>query len=93
MRAVVLRSHGGPEVLTIEEVADPVPGPDQILVDVAHTALNRADVLQRMGLYADPRDRAIEIPGLEYAGVVAAVGDDVDTVAVGASSYLLEFGT
>ena len=92
MRAVVLRSHGGPEVLTIEEVDDPVPGPDQILVDVAHTALNRADTLQRMGLYADPRSRAIEIPGLEYAGVVAAVGGDVDTVAVGDRVMGIESG-
>jgi putative PIG3 family NAD(P)H quinone oxidoreductase len=92
MRAVVLRSHGGPEVLTIEEVDDPLPGPDQILVDVAHTALNRADILQRMGLYADPRSRAIEIPGLEYAGVVAAVGDDVDTVAVGDRVMGIEAG-
>ena len=70
MRAVVLREHGGPEVLQIEEVPDPVAGPDQIVVDVAHTALNRADTLQRMGMYADPRGREIEIPGLEYAGVV-----------------------
>lgn len=92
MRAVVLRSHGGPEVLTIEEVPDPVPGPDQILVDVAHTALNRADVLQRMGLYADPRNREIEIPGLEYAGTVAAIGSDVDTVAVGDRVMGIEAG-
>jgi putative PIG3 family NAD(P)H quinone oxidoreductase len=92
MRAVVLRSHGGPEVLTIEEVPDPVPGPDQILVDVAHTALNRADVLQRMGLYADPRNRETEIPGLEYAGVVAAIGDDVDSIAVGDRVMGIESG-
>ena len=73
MRAVVLRSHGGPDVLTIEEVDDPTPGREELLVDVAHTAINRADVLQRMGMYPDPRGRAIEIPGLEYSGVVAAV--------------------
>ena len=54
MRAVVLREHGGPEVMTIEEVDDPVPGPDQVLVDVAHAALNRADTLQRQGGYPDP---------------------------------------
>jgi putative PIG3 family NAD(P)H quinone oxidoreductase len=48
--------------------------------------------LQRMGLYADPRSRAIEIPGLEYAGVVAAVGDDVDTVAVGDRVMGIEAG-
>ena len=62
MRAVVLRSHGGPEVLTIEEFADPVAGPDEILVAVEHTALNRADILQRMGMYPDPRQRDIEDP-------------------------------
>ena len=77
MRAVVLRSHGGPEVLTIEEVADPAPGPDEVLVDVAATALNRADLLQRMGLYPDPRGRQPEIPGLEFAGTVAEVGERV----------------
>jgi NADPH2:quinone reductase len=76
MRAVVLRSHGGPEVLQIEEVPDPVPGPEEVLVDVVATALNRADLLQRLGLYPGP-PTALEIPGLEYAGRVAAVGERV----------------
>jgi putative PIG3 family NAD(P)H quinone oxidoreductase len=75
MRAVVLRSHGGPEVLTIEEVDDPAVGPDEVLIDVAATALNRADLLQRMGMYPDPRGRAIEIPGMEFAGTVVSVGE------------------
>jgi putative PIG3 family NAD(P)H quinone oxidoreductase len=92
MRAVVLRSHGGPEVLTIEEVDDPTPGHDEIVVDVEHTALNRADVLQRMGLYPDPRGRAIEIPGLEYSGVVSAVGADVTGWAVGDRAMGIEAG-
>jgi NADPH2:quinone reductase len=83
MRAVVLRSKGGPEVLTIEIVADPSPGPDEIVVDVAHTALNRADTLQRMGFYPDPRNREIEIPGLEYAGTVSAVGSEVTNLSIG----------
>ena len=74
MRAVVLHSYGGPEVLSIEDVADPVPGPDEVLVDIAATALNRADLLQRMGLYPDPRRVKPEIPGLEFAGTVSAVG-------------------
>jgi putative PIG3 family NAD(P)H quinone oxidoreductase len=74
MRAVVLRSHGGPEVLGIEDVDDPVPGPDEVVVDVAATALNRADLLQRMGLYPDPRRLQPEIPGLEFSGTVASVG-------------------
>ena len=77
MRAVVLRAHGGPEVLTIEDVDDPVPGADQVLVEVAATALNRADLLQRQGLYPLPESAALEIPGLEFAGRVAAVGERV----------------
>lgn len=77
MRAVVVTEHGGPEVLAVTEVPDPVPGPDDILVRVAHTAVNRADTLQRAGGYPDPRRRDVEILGLEYAGTVAAVGDRV----------------
>jgi putative PIG3 family NAD(P)H quinone oxidoreductase len=92
MRAVVLRSHGGPEVLTIEEVDDPMPGLGEIVVDVEHTAINRADVLQRMGLYPDPRGRAIEIPGLEYAGVVSAVGADVSGWEIGDRAIGIEAG-
>jgi putative PIG3 family NAD(P)H quinone oxidoreductase len=92
MRAVVLRSHGGPEVLTIEEVADPTPGPDEIVVDVEHTAINRADVLQRMGLYPDPRNREIEIPGLEYSGVVSAVGSEVTQWSIGDRVMGIEAG-
>jgi putative PIG3 family NAD(P)H quinone oxidoreductase len=92
MRAVVLRSHGGPEVLTIEEVDDPTPGRDEIVVDVRHAAINRADILQRMGMYPDPRHTAIEIPGLEYAGVVAAVGSDVTGWTVGDRVMGIEAG-
>jgi putative PIG3 family NAD(P)H quinone oxidoreductase len=77
MRAVVVNEYGGPDVLTVSEVPDPVPGPDEILVRVAHTAINRADTLQRQGAYPDPQRREHEIPGLEYAGVVDAIGDRV----------------
>lgn len=77
MRAVVLRSHGGPEVLTIEEVPDPAPSAQEVLVRVRATALNRADLLQRMGLYPNPRKADLEIPGLEMAGTVVAVGSHV----------------
>lgn len=77
MRAVVLRSHGGPEVLTIEEVADPVAGPEEVVVRIAATALNRADLLQRLGAYPDPRGLTLEIPGLEFAGIVESVGTRV----------------
>lgn len=77
MRAVVLREFGGPDVLRFEEVPDPSPGPDEVLIDVAATALNRADLLQRMGLYPDPTGAPLDIPGLELSGTVAAVGERV----------------
>ena len=51
MRAVVLRSHGGPESLTIEDVPEPSCGPEEVVVRVRATALNRADLLQTMGMY------------------------------------------
>jgi putative PIG3 family NAD(P)H quinone oxidoreductase len=73
MRAVVLHSYGGPEVLTVEEVPDPIAGPEEIVVDVVATALNRADLLQRQGLYpGPPADH--EIPGLEFSGLVSSCG-------------------
>ncbi len=96
MRAVVLREYGGPEVLQIAEVDAPVPGPDEILVDVHHSALNRADVLQRRGGYPDPRrgsdGAGPEIPGMEYAGVVAAVGRRVTEWVVGDRVMGIEAG-
>lgn len=92
MRAVVLREKGGPEVLTIEEVDGCDPGPDQIVVDVVATALNRADTLQRMGGYPDPRGLPIEIPGLEYAGTVRAVGQGVTEWQVGDEVMGIEAG-
>jgi NADPH2:quinone reductase len=84
MRAIVLEEHGGPEVLVLREVPDPVPGPEEVVVDVVATAVNRADVLQRLGLYPQPGPRpAHEIPGLELAGRVAAMGERVTGWAVG----------
>ena len=88
MRAVVLATYGGPEVLEVRDVdTRRRPGPDEIVVDVMHTAPNRADLLQRMGLYADPRraagSAAPEIPGLEYAGRVAATRRRVTDWSVG----------
>jgi NADPH2:quinone reductase len=74
MKAVVLHSYGGPEVLSIEDVPVPVPGPDEVLVRIVATALNRADVVQRQGGYPDPRGIKPEIPGMEMSGVVESVG-------------------
>jgi putative PIG3 family NAD(P)H quinone oxidoreductase len=61
----------------IDDVPSPVPGPDEVLIRVRATALNRADLLQTMGLYPNPRPADIEIPGLEFAGTVEAVGERV----------------
>ncbi len=83
MRAVVITTPGGPEVMRLIEVPDPTPGPDEILVRVAHTAVNRADIVQRQGHYPDPVRRDHDIPGLEYAGTVAAVGERVTRWSVG----------
>ena len=93
MRAVVLRAHGGPEVLTIEDVDQPRPGPDDVLVAIRATALNRADILQRMGGYPDPRrGLSLEIPGLEFSGVVCAVGERVTMWKVGDRVMAIESG-
>jgi NADPH2:quinone reductase len=76
MRAVEISIPGGPEVLKIGERPLPQPKPHEILVKVAAAGVNRPDVLQRMGLYAVPPD-ASDLPGLEIAGTVAAVGASV----------------
>ena len=74
MKAVVITRFGGPEVLEIQDVPKPQPQPDEVLVHVRSTALNRADLLQRQGRYAAPSDAAQNIPGLEFAGEVAEPG-------------------
>jgi len=84
MKAVVLPTHGGPEVLTLQEVPDPTCGPDDLLVRVHATALNRADILQRTGGYPQPGARpAFEIPGLEFAGEVVQIGQRVTGFELG----------
>ena len=76
MRVVTIPRYGGPEVLTIEEAPIPEPGPEQIRVRVRAAGLNRADCLQRQGLYPMPPGIG-DIPGLEVAGEVDTVGSDV----------------
>lgn len=91
MRAVTIVEPGGPEVLRINDVADPVPGPGDVVIDVHATALNRADLLQRRGFYPPPKG-ASEILGLECAGTVAAQGADVQDPPVGARVMALLAG-
>jgi putative PIG3 family NAD(P)H quinone oxidoreductase len=82
VRAVTLPSYGGPEVLTLASVPDAVAGPGEVLVDVAATAVNRADLLQRQGFYSPPPG-ASPYPGLECSGTIGAVGDGVAGWSVG----------
>ena len=82
MQAVTLPSYGGPEVLTLASVPDPAAGPREVLVDVAATAVNRADLLQRQGFYNPPAGGS-PYPGLECSGVISALGSGVAGWAVG----------
>lgn len=77
MRAVVITRPGGPEVLDVDERPEPSPRPGEILVRVRASALNRADLLQREGNYPAPAGAPADIPGLEFAGEVAACGEGV----------------
>ena len=76
MRAVLVTEPGGPEVLEWQEVPDPEPGPGEVLIDVAAAGLNRADLLQRQGLYPPPPG-APPYPGMECSGRVVATGAEV----------------
>lgn len=82
MRAVVAREPGGHEQLEVVERAEPKPGPEDLLVRVRATAVNRADVLERQGLYRAPEEIG-GVLGLELAGEVAGVGEAVEGWAVG----------
>ncbi len=77
MLAAVIARFGPPEVLELREVATPIPSRREVLVRVHASALNRADVLQRVGKYPPPLDVPRDIPGIEFAGEVAATGSDV----------------
>ncbi len=87
MRAVVVTRPGGPEVLEVQERPIPQPERGQILVRVHASALNRADLLQREGHYPAPPGAPPDIPGLEFAGEVAVLGDGVTEWEVGARVF------
>jgi putative PIG3 family NAD(P)H quinone oxidoreductase len=82
MRAVTISEPGSPDVLGWAEVPDPACGPGEVIVDVAATAVNRADLMQRQGFYPPPRG-ASEILGLECSGVISEVGEGVAGWSVG----------
>ena len=80
MRAITLTQHGGPEVLTVSEVEDPVPGPGEVLVRTRRTGVNFIETYQREGVYD------VELPftpGTEGSGEVIALGEGVDSLQVG----------
>ena len=84
MRAVVIPEYGDVDVLELREIPDPEPGPDQVLVEVVASAMNRADLLQRMGQYPAPWAKPLhEIPGLEFSGQIGAVGAEVERWSIG----------
>ncbi|MEO6702954.1 MAG: NAD(P)H-quinone oxidoreductase [Jatrophihabitantaceae bacterium] len=82
MKAAVAERPGDPEVLSLTEVPDPEPGPGEVLIEVAATAVNRADLLQRAGNYPPPAG-ASQIIGLECSGQIAQLGDGVTGWQVG----------
>lgn len=82
MRCIEIAGPGGPEVLTLVERPDPIPGPGEVRIRVAAAGVNRPDVLQRLGLYPPPPD-ASDIPGLEVAGTIDVVGEDVGSWLAG----------
>ena len=83
MKAVVITRPGGVEVLELREVPTPQPAAGEVLVRVMASALNRADILQREGRYPAPPGAPADIPGIEFAGEVAALGAEAATWRVG----------
>ena len=91
MTAIEISEPGGPGVLAPAEREVPEPGPGEVLVAVEAAGVNRPDVMQRQGLYPPPPG-ASDIPGLEIAGTVAALGDGVDSPAIGSRVCALVSG-
>ncbi len=83
MKAVVFAGKGGPEMARVQDVPEPIPQRGEVLVRVRAAALNRTDLLQRRGLYPPPPGYREDIPGLEFAGEVAALGAGVSGWKVG----------
>ena len=83
MKAMLYTETGGPEVLQYTDIADPEPGPTDVIVDVAATSLNRLDVVQRNGWFQMPGFTFPHIAGMDVAGTVSALGEDVTSVSIG----------
>ena len=91
MTAVAISAPGGPEVLVPVERPVPQPGPGEVLIRVHAAGVNRPDVLQRIGVYPPPPG-ASDLPGLEIAGEIVALGDGVNSALMGARTCALVSG-
>lgn len=91
MKAIAIRAAGAPDMLIVEERPVPVPGVGEVLIKVAAAGVNRPDVLQRMGHYPPPAG-VTDIPGLEVAGTIVAVGADGDARLIGRDMCALVAG-
>lgn len=83
MRAAIYNGTGGPEVIEIKQVPIPRPGKREVLIRVQASALNRADILQRLGFYPAPEGWPSDIPGLEFVGIVEELGPEAKLVKRG----------
>jgi putative PIG3 family NAD(P)H quinone oxidoreductase len=91
MRAVVITEPGGPDVLQVREVPDPVPADGEVVITTVAAGINRADLAQRQGFYPPPPG-ASPYPGLECSGHVTAIGEDVSGWQLGDAACALLAG-
>ena len=92
MRAIAIDKPGGTDVLSLRDLPDPEPSRGEVRVRVRATAVNRADILQRMGMYPAPADAPQNIPGLEFAGEIDAIGEGASEWKVGDRVFGLSGG-
>ena len=83
MEAAVITRYGGPEVFEVKQLADPVPQPNEVLIEVKAAGINRPDVFQRKGNYPAPPGVIADVPGLEVSGTIIATGKSATRWAVG----------
>lgn len=83
MRAIIIMEPGDVDVLALKEIPDPKPSRGQVQVRVRAVGVNRADLYRRRGMFAEPREGKHDVPGLEYAGEVEALGPGTDALAIG----------
>lgn len=83
MKAIIITQPGNPEVLQLVEEPKPIPGGNEVLIRVKAAGINRLDIAQRKGFYPAPPGAPADIPGVEVAGIVEKIGDDVSQWRIG----------